>query len=73
MRANAGDTSSVGVGASTQLGVAVKLIGAAPTKPGDVVTLCVPETKVPGFDDLKGKQVVVSGTLTGTYCGVRQF
>ena len=73
VRANAGDTTTVGVGASTQFGVAVKMISAAPTKPGDIVTLCVPETKVTGFGDLKDKAIVVSGTFTGAYCGVRQF
>lgn len=73
VRANAGDTTTVGVGASTQFGVDVKLVSAAPTKPGDVVTLCVPETTVSGFGELKGKNIVVSGTFTGTYCGVRQF
>ncbi len=76
VRANAGAstmTRGVGLGSHTQLGVDVKLLGAAPKAVGDKVTLCVPVTSFTGADDHKGKAVVVSGTFTGTWCGTMEF
>lgn len=73
VRANAGTETlmrSVGIDVHTQLGVAVRLVGGKPAKPGDQVTLCVPETSfTPAMGDFEKKQVTISGTFTGTYCG----
>ncbi|MBT9560630.1 MAG: hypothetical protein IV100_31690 [Myxococcales bacterium] len=77
VRANAGKTmmsKGIGFDAHSQLGVEIALMGTAPTKPGDKVTLCAPETTFkPTAGEFKGKSVTVSGTFTGTWCGEMVF
>jgi len=77
VRANAGKslmTKGIGFDAHSQLGVEVALMGPAPAKPGDTVTLCAPETTFkPNVGEFKGKSVTVSGTFFGTWCGEMVF
>lgn len=77
VRANAGKglmSKGIGFDAHSQLGVEVALMGAAPSKPGDQVTLCAPETTFkPTVGEFKGKSVTVSGTFMGTWCGEMVF
>lgn len=77
VRANAGKSTmmkAIGINSSTQMGIEVKLVGKAPSKPGDKVTLCVPETTFkPAGGEHAGKTITMAGTFEGTYCGVMEF
>jgi hypothetical protein len=70
----AGGKGAFGKGVSlsyhTQLGVAVALVGPAPEKAGDKVSLCVPETTFkPTVGPDKDKSVTVKGLMEGSWCG----
>jgi hypothetical protein len=77
VRANAGKglmSKGIGFDAHSQLGIEVALMGAAPSKPGDKVMLCAPETTFkPTVGEFKDKSVTVSGAFIGTWCGEMVF
>ncbi len=64
-------TRGVGINFYSQLDIDVKLTSPAPSKLGDTVTMCIPRTEMtPVGDGIEaGKKVVISGTVTGTWCG----
>jgi hypothetical protein len=61
----------VGIEAHTQGQLDVTMLTPKPAKDGDVVGLCVGESKFsPEIGDYKGKQIVVKGYFSGPFCGV---
>lgn len=60
----------VAIGAHTQMGGNVTLVGPAPKAVGDAVKVCVDHVAFkPIAGDYKDKDVVVDGLFTGPYCG----
>jgi hypothetical protein len=48
----------------------VELVGAAPSKPGETLVLCVADASfTSSADSYEGKTIVMSGRFEGTYCG----
>lgn len=60
----------VGIGAHTQAGGNINLVGDKPKAVGDIVKICAGDISfTPKMGDHKDKKVVVSGLFEGKYCG----
>ena len=73
--AGAGMTGKgVAIGAHTQMGGNVTLVGDKPKAAGNIVKVCVDNASFkPIAGDYRDKQVVVNGLFEGTYCGETQW